>query len=89
MFMNEIAIHGQICSKASKAKSNHLSISHTEYLCTLQQTMNIFSKHLQTDPFSCAFLKHTCMGLRRTIPLEFPKLEHAQNSNFGPLDISK
>ena len=29
------------------------------------------------------------MGLRRTIPLEFPKLEHAQNSNFGPLDISK
>ena len=56
MFMNEIAIHGQICSKASKAKSNHLSISHIEYLvCTLQQTMYIFSKHLQTDPFSCAF----------------------------------
>ena len=27
------------------------------------------------------------MGLRRTIPLEFPNLEHAQNSSFGPFNI--
>ena len=57
MFMNEIAIHGQICSKASKAKSNHLSISHIEYLvCTLQQTVHIFKTSTNRSFLMCFLL---------------------------------